>query len=374
MLLKVEHLTKRFGGLVAVSDVSFAIDRGQIIGIFGPNGSGKTTLLNLLAGMLRPTGGHVFWKEHDIAGAKPDVIAAGGVIKTFQNPQLFSELTVYEHLMIASFLAFSRMKNESRLKTFFSPSKVEAKLRHRAQHALELCRLQDASRKIAAELSYGEEKMLGVAMAMMCEPELLLLDEPGSGLGKDEIVNLGNVLRDLCAHGTTLCIIDHKVAFLAEFADLHHPEKVTMRGADELDVDRHGLDAAQRRHLTLRQHTQQAGLQVEPHVADLVEKQSAVVAGGDLADLSCLETTSERARFVAKQFAVEQGVRDSRTVHGDERTISAQAAQMQGPGEGFFAAACLALQQDGNVAVDDAAGQQDILAHPLVAAGKLIEG
>jgi ABC-type branched-subunit amino acid transport system ATPase component len=219
MLLKVEHLTKRFGGLVAVSDVSFAIDRGQIIGIFGPNGSGKTTLLNLLAGMLRPTGGHVFWKEHDIAGAKPDVIAAGGVIKTFQNPQLFSELTVYEHLMIASFLAFSRMKNESRLKTFFSPSKVEAKLRHRAQHALELCRLQDASRKIAAELSYGEEKMLGVAMAMMCEPELLLLDEPGSGLGKDEIVNLGNVLRDLCAHGTTLCIIDHKVAFLAEFAD-----------------------------------------------------------------------------------------------------------------------------------------------------------
>jgi branched-chain amino acid transport system ATP-binding protein len=219
MLLKVEHLTKRFGGLVAVSDISFSIAKGEIIGVFGPNGSGKTTLLNLLAGMLPPTSGQVFWKDRDIAGTKPDVIAAAGVIKTFQNPQLFSELSVFEHLMIASFLAFSRMKNVSRLKTFFAPSAVEGDLRRRAERALELCRLKDSSTKIAAELSYGEEKMLGVAMAMMCEPELLLLDEPGSGLGKDEIVNLGNVLRDLCTHGTTLCIIDHRVAFLAEFAD-----------------------------------------------------------------------------------------------------------------------------------------------------------
>lgn len=218
-MLRVESLTKRFGGLVAVSDVSFAIERGEIVGIFGPNGSGKTTLLNLLAGLLPPTSGHVFWKGQDIAGTKPNAIAAAGVVKTFQNPQLFSELTVFEHLMIASFLVFSRMKNESRLKTFLAPAKVEGELRHRARRVLELCRLQDSAAKIAAELSYGEEKMLGVAMAMMCEPELLLLDEPGSGLGKDEIVNLGNVLRDLCAHGTTLCIIDHKVAFLAEFAD-----------------------------------------------------------------------------------------------------------------------------------------------------------
>ena len=219
MLLKVDHLSKRFGGLVAVSDVSFSIEKGQILGIFGPNGSGKTTLLNVLAGLLPPTSGHVFWKGNEIAGAKPNVIANLGVIKTFQNPQLFSELTVFEHVMIASFLVFSRMRNESRLRTFLAPAKVEGELRHRAQRALQLCRLQDASDKIAAELSYGEEKMLGVAMAMMCEAELLLLDEPGSGLGKDEIVNLGYVLRDLCAHGTTLCIIDHKVAFLAEFAD-----------------------------------------------------------------------------------------------------------------------------------------------------------
>jgi branched-chain amino acid transport system ATP-binding protein len=219
MLLKVENLTKRFGGLVAVSDVSFAVSKGEIIGIFGPNGSGKTTLLNLLAGLCLPSSGRVLWKGDNIAGSRPNVIAALGVIKTFQNPQLFSELSVFEHVMIASFLAFTRMKDHSRFKSFLMPGKGEKELRLRAEKALTLCRLQESSNKIAAELSYGEEKMLGVAMAMMCEPEMLLLDEPASGLGNDEIQNLENVLRDLCAHGTTLCIIDHKVAFLAKFAD-----------------------------------------------------------------------------------------------------------------------------------------------------------
>src|ERR1700683_1199306 len=115
MLLKVEHLTKRFGGLVAVSDVSFSIEKGEIIGIFGPNGSGKTTLISLLAGLLGPSSGRVFWKGQGIAGERPNVIAARGVIKTFQNPQLFSELSVFEHVMIAGFLAFTRMKDHSRL-------------------------------------------------------------------------------------------------------------------------------------------------------------------------------------------------------------------------------------------------------------------
>ena len=122
--------------------------------------------------------------------------------------------------MIASFLALTRMKDHSRLREFSDrPATAKRACALRAEKALTLCRLQESSNKPAAELSYGEEKMLGVAMAMMCEPELLLLDEPASGLGNDEIQNLENVLRDLRAHGTTLCIIDHKVAFLAKFAD-----------------------------------------------------------------------------------------------------------------------------------------------------------
>jgi len=218
MFLEVDALTKRFGGLVAVSGVSLQIEEGEIVGILGPNGSGKTTLLSLLAGLLVPTSGTVVWQGRDISGAKPETIAALGIVKTFQNPQLFAELSVLEHAMIASHLALKRMLGFGRYKTFFSSGVSDRELRARVDRVLTLCRLSDAADKPAATLSYGEEKMLGVAMAMMCEPKLLLLDEPASGLGQEEIVNLGLVLRDLREHGTTLCIIDHKVAFLAEFA------------------------------------------------------------------------------------------------------------------------------------------------------------
>jgi branched-chain amino acid transport system ATP-binding protein len=218
MFLEVEGLTKRFGGLVAVSEVSLKIKEGEIVGILGPNGSGKTTLLNLLSGLLVPTSGRVVWQGRDISGAKPETIAALGLVKTFQNPQLFAELTVLEHVMIASHLALKRLLGLRRYKTFFASKIADLELRARSDRVMKLCRLNEAAEKPAATLSYGEEKMLGVAMAMMCEPKLLLLDEPASGLRQQEIANLGLVLRDLREHGTTLCVIDHKVAFLAEFA------------------------------------------------------------------------------------------------------------------------------------------------------------
>jgi len=218
MFLEVDDLTKRFGGLVAVAEISLKIEQGEIVGILGPNGSGKTTLLSLLAGLLVPTSGRVVWQGSPISGAKPDTIAAAGIVKTFQNPQLFAELSVYEHVMIASHLALKRLLGSRRPGTFFGARSADRKMQTRVDHVLELCRLTAVADKPAAALSYGEEKMLGVAMAMMCEPKLLLLDEPASGLGPQEIAHLGLVLKDLREHGTTLCIIDHKVAFLAEFA------------------------------------------------------------------------------------------------------------------------------------------------------------
>ncbi|MCO5164574.1 MAG: ABC transporter ATP-binding protein [Mesorhizobium sp.] len=228
MLLDVRNLTKRFGGLTAVSNVSFGIERGEIIGIFGPNGSGKTTTLSLIAGILKPTSGVVLWKERDISSLAPFEVAQLGLVKTFQNPQLFPELTVAQHMRIACHLHIKRELGAGRLKTLLKgmPEALDRTLESKIEKMLELCRLSALRDEEAGALSYGGEKMLGVAMGMVCDPELLLLDEPASGLGHDEITNLDGVLRDLKSHGVTLCIIDHKVGFLGRLADrsiaLHH--------------------------------------------------------------------------------------------------------------------------------------------------------
>jgi ABC-type branched-subunit amino acid transport system ATPase component len=232
MLLEIDGLTKRFGGLTAVSAVSFGIREGEIVGVFGPNGSGKTTLLSLIAGSIVPTSGTVRWDGHALPRMKAHDLAAMGIVKTFQNPQLFAELTVVQHLQISGHLMLKRRLGWRRLATLLgahgrgSVSEMETRL----EHVLRICRLALSRDQPAAALSYGEEKMLGVAMAMMCEPKLLLLDEPASGLGQAEIENLEAVLRDLRKHGTTLCIIDHKVRFLGRLADraisLHHGTKI----------------------------------------------------------------------------------------------------------------------------------------------------
>ena len=129
MFLEVDALTKRFGGLVAVSAVSLDIEEGEIVGILGPNGSGKTTLLNLLAGLLAPSSGKILWQGRDISGTKPDLIAALGIVKTFQNPQLFAELSVLEHVMIAGHLALKRLLGFARSKTIFAPKPARQELR-----------------------------------------------------------------------------------------------------------------------------------------------------------------------------------------------------------------------------------------------------
>ena len=240
MLLEVRELTKRFDGLTAVANVSFGIAQGEIVGIFGPNGSGKTTLLNLIAGLMPPSDGAVLWKSAPIQGRPAHDVAASGLVKTFQNPQLFAELTVLEHLHIAGHLELKRRLGWKRLATLLKPDLGHAggALRERAEQVVRLCRLADSRERPAAEISYGEEKMLGVAMALMCQPELLLLDEPASGLGAAEIENLEAVLRDLRQHGTTLCIIDHKVGFLGRLADraigLHHGAKIAEGTPEEV--------------------------------------------------------------------------------------------------------------------------------------------
>lgn len=221
MHLEIRNLVKRFGGLVAVNDVSFEVRQAEIVGIFGPNGSGKTTLLSMIGGLLKPTSGTIVWRGSEIQGLPAYKIASAGVVKTFQNPQLFLELTSLENVMIAGHLHLKRALGARRITEAlrFGTTPSQRELERRAEKALALCRLTDVRDQHALNLSYGQEKMLGVAMALMCDPSVLLLDEPASGLGDAEIDNLEQVLRDLKSEGTALCIIDHKIGFLGRLAD-----------------------------------------------------------------------------------------------------------------------------------------------------------
>jgi ABC-type branched-subunit amino acid transport system ATPase component len=239
VFLEARDLTKRFSGLVAVSHVSFSIDQGEVVGIIGPNGSGKTTLLSLMAGILSPTSGSVVWKGRAIQRLRPDVIAAQGVVKTFQNPQVFAELSVSQNVQVASHLALKRRLGPWRgLEVLGAAGATERYLGERVAEVLALCNLTAATHQLAGNLSYGEEKMLGIAMALMCEPELLLLDEPASGLGREEMRNLERVLDKVHAAGTTLCLVDHKIGFLRGLADrviaLNHGEKIAEGGPEQV--------------------------------------------------------------------------------------------------------------------------------------------
>ena len=238
-LLEVRGVTKRFLGLVAVSDVSFTVERGEIVGIIGPNGSGKTTLLSVIAGMMAASVGVVMWKGDAIHRLRPDVIAARGLVKTFQNPQVFAELSVFGNVLVASHLALKHARGAQRALALLGADAGAAhRLAERVREVLTLCELAHAADQLAGNLSYGEEKMLGLAMALMCEPELLLLDEPASGLGREEVDHLTAVLRRLHDTGTTLCVVDHKVGFLrglaARVIALNYGRKVAEGRPDEV--------------------------------------------------------------------------------------------------------------------------------------------
>jgi len=158
MFFEVSALNKRFGGLTAVADMSFAIARGEIVGIFGPNGSGKTTLLNLICGMMPPSGGRLFWKDQDVTGLPPHRVAELGIVKTFQNPQLFPELSVTEHVWIAGHLRLKRMLGPRRIATLIKSVADDGKLQQQVETVLRLCRLSEARDESALSLSYGDEK------------------------------------------------------------------------------------------------------------------------------------------------------------------------------------------------------------------------
>ena len=218
-LLAVDQLSCRFGGLVAVDQVSLQVQPGEIFGLLGPNGAGKTTLFNLISGITRPSSGAVYWKGMAITGAPSHRVAALGLARTFQNLRLFSSLSCLDNVRVG----LHRHSRQPRLQALLGTKAFEqreAKLRLESWQLLESVGIAELADRPATSLSYGQRRRLEIARALACRPELLLLDEPAAGMNTPEKGELAALIRRIReAHSLTVLIIEHHVPLMMELCD-----------------------------------------------------------------------------------------------------------------------------------------------------------
>ena len=213
-LLRIEQLSKRFGGHRAVNDVSFSLPAGAIGGLIGPNGAGKTTLFNCLAGFLKPTSGRVWLDGVSVAGASAAKVFACGLARTFQIPRPFPEMTVLENVMLAP----ANQLGERFWANWLQAAAVrrqEQSTRDAARHWLGFVGLSDLEQKPARMLSGGQRKLLELARVMVAQPKLVLLDEPGAGVNPALLDQIVDKIGALNAQGTTFLIIEHNMDLVA---------------------------------------------------------------------------------------------------------------------------------------------------------------
>lgn len=203
-MLEIRGLSKHFFRLRAVQDVSFGVESKELLGLIGPNGSGKTTVFNCVTGILPVTGGQVLFKGEDITGSNPDAIYHRGVARTFQLIQLFPQMTVLDNMLMAG-----QERKGTMLRRLLSLDETDE--RERALKLLEYLDLFAAKDGLAANLSYGEQKILDFGMALMSDPEIVLLDEPMAGVNPTVVKRLVGYIRDLNKRGNTFVVIEHNM-------------------------------------------------------------------------------------------------------------------------------------------------------------------
>lgn len=217
--LTVQNATKRFGGLVAVNDVSLAVKPGEIFSVIGPNGAGKTTFFNLLTGIYEPDVGEVRLDDRVITGASPDKVASMGVGRTFQNIRLFGAMTVLENVLIGHHIHTKTTYFDA---LFHTPRfrQTEAKAKARAMELLGFMGLAARSGELARNLPYGEQRRLEIARALALEPRLLLLDEPAAGMNPQETDALKADIQRLRKElGVTIVLIEHDMSMVMSISD-----------------------------------------------------------------------------------------------------------------------------------------------------------
>tara|TARA_B100000945_G_C20310668_1_gene562654 strand:+ start:16 stop:801 length:786 start_codon:yes stop_codon:yes gene_type:complete len=218
-ILKIDNLSKYFGGLAAVDACSLKIKKGSITGIIGPNGSGKTTLFNLIAGNLKPNEGKVIFNNEEITGVPSYELFSKGLLRTFQIAHEFSNLTVLENLMMVP----GNQSGENLLNALLKPSlikKEEEILKQKALKVIEFLNLKHLSNELADNLSGGQKKLLELGRTMMVDAKVVLLDEVGAGVNRTLLKEIGNaILRLNKEQGYTFCMIEHDMDFISRLCD-----------------------------------------------------------------------------------------------------------------------------------------------------------
>ena len=207
-LLSATGISKRFGGLAALSDVSITIRRGEIFGLIGPNGAGKTTLFNVLTGFYAADTGELMFDGTRLGGLKPHRVAQCGIARTFQNIRLFGSMTALENVMVGRHVRTRAGVLGAVFRTGGTLAEERA-ITHRAHELLNYCGLAARANDLARDLPYGDQRRLEIARALATEPKLLALDEPAAGMNATETAVLKNLLERIRADGVTLLLIEH---------------------------------------------------------------------------------------------------------------------------------------------------------------------
>ncbi len=218
-ILEATGMTRRFGGLVAVNDVSFAVNDGEIFGLIGPNGAGKTTLFNLMTGLIQPTSGRLRYRGADITALRPHQVAARGIARTFQNIRLFGDLSALENVMIAQHVHTRSGVLAGVLG--LPPAPAESRTtRKKALELLDLVGMADRAAAKAINFSYGDQRRLEIARALALEPQVLLLDEPAAGMNPNEKQALSDFIRSVRdTFDLTVLLIEHHVPLVMGLCD-----------------------------------------------------------------------------------------------------------------------------------------------------------
>ncbi|MEN6584800.1 MAG: ABC transporter ATP-binding protein [Sulfuricella sp.] len=217
-LLRADKVSKHFGGLAALSDVSFDIRAGDIHGLIGPNGAGKTTLFNVLTGLYTPDAGHITLDGHVLHGHKPSQVTRLGLARTFQNIRLFANMTALENVMVGRHVRTHAGVLGAILRGAWTRGE-EAAIRNRARELLVYVGIARHENALAKNLSYGDQRRLEIARALATEPKLLALDEPAAGMNPSETVVLKELLQMIRADGVTLLLIEHDMKLVMGLCD-----------------------------------------------------------------------------------------------------------------------------------------------------------